>query len=345
MPSPKRKKAPVTIQDVSRAAKVSATTVSHALNGRGRVSKETRDRIHKVVEEIGYTANPVARALKSGRSMVLVVELPATAEAAGLDSAFLRDVLVGAAEKAIGAGYLMGITIRSGPRPESLPIHDGRLVVDPLESETPAQIKARQETPLVSVARFATQPEDIPAVDTDYMNGVREILDHLVESGYVRPGLLTTDLPYSFATACAAGYESWCDDRGVEPLIEAIADFPSIDNGHAATRELLASRDVPDSIVAVTEPLAIGAMRALAEEGLKVPNEFGVACAHDSDRLRSARIPVTALEVHPLAIGRGAVDILIEMIEADSKPEVPRLTEIPSSLNERESTSRPEPGG
>src|SRR5690349_1709004 len=99
----------VTIKDVSRRAQVSVTTVSHALTGHGRVGADTRARILAVAEELGYVANPHAKALKSGRTMTVIAELPATAEAGGLDSAFLRDVLIGAAEQAMETGYLLAI--------------------------------------------------------------------------------------------------------------------------------------------------------------------------------------------------------------------------------------------
>src|SRR3954453_2463514 len=107
---------PVTIWDVSRAAGVSVTTVSQALNGQGRVNPDTREKVIRVAGELNYVASPIARALKFGQTMTLVAEMPGTAEEVGLDSAFLQDVLLGAAATAIEAGYILAIIGRSSAR-------------------------------------------------------------------------------------------------------------------------------------------------------------------------------------------------------------------------------------
>jgi DNA-binding LacI/PurR family transcriptional regulator len=334
-----RKPPRVTIKDVSRRARVSPTTVSHALNGRGRVGSDTRERIVAVAEELGYVANPIARALKSGRTMTLVAELPATAEVGGLDSAFLRDVLIGAAEAAMENGYLLAITGRTSAERSELPPLDGALVVDPVAGDPVLARARRSSVPVVTVSRFVGQPSSIPAVTSDYAAGVRALLDHLTQSGYERPALVTTREPFTFATACLEGYEAWVHDAGRRGRVRYAPGLPSIASGRSATHALLALKAPPDAIVAVTEPLAVGALQAAAEAGFTVPARIGIASVSDSERLRAARVPVTALDLYAADIGRGGVALLVELIQGSRSPKAPRSLELPTQLRIRASTT------
>ena len=329
----------VTIKDVSHRAGVSPTTVSHALNGRGRVGRETRDRILKVAEDLGYVANPIARALKSGRTMTIAAELPATAEADGLESAFLRDVLLGAAEAAMETGYLLAITGPTSAARGALPPLDGALVVDPVEGDPLVAHAQRHGAAIVTVSRFIGQPEGIPSVGSDYVAGTRAILDELATAGYERPALLSTRRAFAFAAACLEGYIAWTRDHGVRPVVRYARGHPTIENGHSATRALLSGASRPDAIVAITEPLAVGAMRALTEAGVGIPEDVGLASVSDSERLRSARVPVTALDLFASEIGRRAVRLLAELIEAKGEAAAAPI-ELPTRLHARASTTR-----
>jgi DNA-binding LacI/PurR family transcriptional regulator len=329
----------VTIKDVSRTAQVSVTTVSHALNGRGRVGTETRARILAVAEELGYVANPIARALKSGRTMTILAELPATAETGGLDSAFLRDVLVGAAERAMETGYLLAVAGRTSAARSVLPPNDGALVVDPVADDPVLEDAARRGVPMVTVSRFADQPDVIPAVGSDYVAGIKGILDHLAAAGYERPALLSTREPFAYAQSSLEGYEEWMRDAGRRGRVRYAAGYPSVPSGRAAARALLGLKTPPDAIIAVTEPLAVGALQALSEDGVRVPEEMGVASVSDSERLRSATVPVTALDLYPAEIGRRAMGLLVDLIESGDTPSGGQSLELPTRLHLRASTA------
>jgi DNA-binding LacI/PurR family transcriptional regulator len=328
----------VTIKDVARLASVSPTTVSHALNGRGRVGDRTRARITEAAAELGYVANPIARALKSGRTMTIVAELPATAEAGGLESAFLRDVLIGAAETAMETGYLLAVAGPTAAARGTLPPLDGALVVDPVRDDPLVEDATRRGAAVVTVSRFVDQPASMPAVSSDYVAGTGTILDHLAASGYERPALLSTRRPFAFADACREGYLAWMAAAGRPARVRNVPSHPSISAGHAATRALLALKQPPDALVAITEPLAVGALQALAERGVRVPDDVGLVSVSDSERLRSATAPVTALDLFPTEIGRRAVGLLAELLE-DGDP--PSSLELPTRLHKRASTRRP----
>lgn len=332
----------VTIKDVSRRARVSPTTVSHALNGRGRVGEQTRARIVKVAAELGYVANPIARALKSGRTMTIVAELPATAEAGGLESAFLRDVLIGAAESAMETGYLLAISGPTSAARGALPPFDGALVVDPVAGDRVVDDAQRRSAPVVTVSRFVDQPEEMPAVGSDYVAGMTAILDHLAAAGYERPALVSTRQPFAFASACLEGYEAWMRASGRKGWLRYAPHHPSVASGLTAARALLNLKVPPDAIVAVTEPLAVGALRALAEQGIRVPEDFGLASVSDSERLRSASVPVTALDVYPAELGRRAIAMLVELIEGEpaNQASLSLSMELPTQLHARASTAR-----
>lgn len=331
----------VTILDVARRADVSPTTVSHALNGRGRMAEGTRERIVAVADEMGYRANPAARALKTGRSMTLLAELPDTAEVNGLDSAFLRDVLVGAAERAVESGYLLAVTGRSFAEGRALPPADGALVVDPTADDPLLAGLGAAAVPVVAVSRpSGGRHDDVPAIVSDYAAGVREILDHLEREGYREPVMLTTRRDFDFAVASADGMREWMDERGRKARFRYVSAPPSVAGGRGATRKLLSLKRRPDAIVATTEPLAMGAYQAIQGAHLDLPGDIGLAAVVDSDRLRTAAVPVTALDVFPLEIGRRAISALVEMVEAGEGEGRTGALQLPTRLHLRASTKR-----
>jgi DNA-binding LacI/PurR family transcriptional regulator len=333
---------PVTIWDVSRAAGVSVTTVSQALNGQGRVNPETRERVIRVAAELNYVASPIARALKFGHTMTLVAEMPGTAEEVGLDSAFLQDVLLGAAATAIEAGYVLAIMGPSSARQQLVPPHDGALLIDPERGGPLLESALDPRRPTVTVGAPVEQIPGLSIVDNDYRGGVSIVLRHLAEMGYERPALLTTESPFSFAEDSRAGYEDWCRTAGAKGTTVAVSGHPTIERGREAVRELVRGRRRPDAIVAVTEPLAVGALEAIGEAGLKLP-DVGLVSLADSERLRTADVPVTALDLHPDRLGSTAVSLLIDALASARKGGAAAASsvEIETDLIVRAGTARP----
>jgi DNA-binding LacI/PurR family transcriptional regulator len=341
---PPKPQVPVTIRAVAERANVSLTTVSHALSGKGRVGAATRERVMRAVEELGYVANRQARALKTGQTMTLLAVLPSTESAMStLHSAFVADILLGAADKAIAEGYLVTVagraTLADNPGPLSSR-YDGAIIVDPSPRDPLIATLHERGVPVVTIGRLLDQQQPTAWVDNDYSDGVLKVLRHLHEAGFERPALLTTRQRVSYSLASIAAFKTWATATGgAKPLIQYVNGYPNVDNGSAATRELLASRDRPDAIIATTEPLSVGALRATQTEGLTLPDDIGLASINDSERLRAAATPVTALDLRATEVGRSALELLVSLLE-DPQAGGERFTVVTTDLVVRRSTRR-----
>jgi DNA-binding LacI/PurR family transcriptional regulator len=328
------------ISDVARAAQVSITTVSHTLNGKGRVRAETRQRVLRAAQELGYSANPHARGLVTGRALTLAVQISGFGRETFMPgSVYFTDLLNGAYAQALELGYvLLMLPGAADAELERLPA-DGALVVDPTGNE--ALIARMHETgrPVVSTGRVPDDDEKGDGwVDNDHVAAGRLALDHLAERGYRRPALLTTARPLSYSLDGQRAYTEWAGERAVEPLVGTIEGELDVDEAAAVTADLLA-RDA-DAIYTTNDAAALGALRAARAAGRAVPGDIGIIGEMDTDALRLADPPVSAIEVHPRRVGRAAVKLLVDLVEGRDPA---RRVVVGTELIARSSTEGPQP--
>jgi DNA-binding LacI/PurR family transcriptional regulator len=176
-----------TIHDVAKAAGVSVTTVSHALNGKGRVDPQTRALVTQVVHRLGYRANRHARGLRSGRSGTLGLLLPVSGDVrtdetlrldyymrlagAAATAAFAREQALMLLPPVIAGSGLGGLAI------------DGGIVADPSPHDQRMTVLEGQGLPAVSIGRDLGRPDHSWYVELDNAANTRLMLDHLAERG------------------------------------------------------------------------------------------------------------------------------------------------------------------
>ncbi len=332
--------AKVGIRAVAEAARVSITTVSLALNGKGRVSDETRARVREAAVRLGYQPHPAARSLKGGRTGVVAlafsyrapIPYPVT------DFDYFNRAIRAATEAALSrdCGLVIG-----PPTPQSdvwsrLPL-DGVVVFDPvLGDPVPGQLRKRG-TPMVVVGRDPNGEFDDPNVDNDHFAGSRLALDHLWECGARKIALFTYPLLDAFVATSEATYRAWCAERSIEPLV---VSFPAMwDRApRQVAAELFASGDCPDAVYCLEDDIGLETLNAAADSGLRVPEDLQVVAC--TDREVFPGLPLTTLELDPGRTAREAMDLLLDIVEG--KAETASNIEVPLRLVPREST-RPRP--
>ena len=172
-----------TIHDVAAAVGVSATTVSHALNGKGRVDPATRERIAEAADELGYRPNP-ARRLRSGRSGTIALLLPFVEPDIVRDEMIALDYymhLAGAAARAAfatGHPVLLTPPLRSADDLRDLGV-DGSMVCDPARDDHRVGLFAELGLPVVTVERDPDRPDSPRVVRSDNEGNARRLLDQL----------------------------------------------------------------------------------------------------------------------------------------------------------------------
>ena len=337
-----------TIKDVAKAAGVSPTTVSHALNGKGVVRQETIVRIEQVAAEIGYRASPIAQGLQSSRLGLLALVIRPlhsldTFLPVGVDY-FLR--LAGAASlAAMEHGYSM-MLVDDPTRPDaplSATAADAYIVSEPFANDPVLTMLADRNIPFVSIGSDPARPNQFVELATRDWEEATFILDHLESAGAQRVALLTGTDTNSWNRESERAYLDWCAQRGQTPNI---ASFPEVEGeqaGAAAFAQFFGDGTgdgpiPPDGILCLTGRHAAGLNAAAAEHGVRVPEDLVLAAGSGAIQNRLSSPSVTTLDLHPEDIAARAVEIAVRL--AEGRP-LPAPLEVPhATLDIRQSTTR-----
>jgi DNA-binding LacI/PurR family transcriptional regulator len=328
-----------TIRDVAKAAGVSVTTVSHALNGKGRVDPATRALVAQVVRDLGYRANRHARGLRSGRSGTLALLLPVRASVPA-DEALSLDFYMRLASAAASAAFsqdealmlLPPAIVQTGLRGIEL---DGGIVGDPSPRDPRVDLLTSQGLPVVTIERDLGRPGDPWYVASETDANTRQVLDHLAAQGARRIALLVPKTDWGWATETLGAYDAWVAEHGAPRLVMPVAMQPGEESAFVAARRLLSRRTPPDAVFVVAARFIRGVLRAAKATGRQVPGELLIAAGVDSIQAREGDPPVTALDLHPERQAEAAVEMLLTRLDG-AEVDAPRY--IGATLSLRAST-------
>jgi DNA-binding LacI/PurR family transcriptional regulator len=322
----------VTIHDVARIAGVSTTTVSNALTGGGRIASGTRARVLEVAEQLGYTANPSARSLRSRRTGALGLYLPG--QTFGLE--YYMNLAIGAASEALDHGLALTLL---PPGPSQLLHVDGVVVADPsLGDPTLARI-GDMGIPVVTCERdLSSRGRHAGRVESDHAAATRELLDHLAINGAQHIALLCPPGETSFGRDIRAAYETWCGHMGRQPVVHNVPFTTQPEDVRRAVEQVLSAPLPPDGIIAVPDGGAASTLQEVLRQGRSVPADLLIASYVDSSSLRGLTIPITAVDIAPREMGRRTVALLVRIL-AGRAPEGTTET-LPTQLVARASTRR-----
>ncbi len=338
-----------TMHDVARLAGVSIKTVSNVINDYPHVRQQMRDRVRAAIAELGYRPNLSARGLRSGRTGVIGLAVPALSENYFAE---LADAVIRAADTH-GLGVVVEQT--SGDRERELQvISGGRLrLTDGLLFSPYALGQADAEAlntgfPLVLLGeRIFGGPTD--HVTMNNVASARAAVEHLLEIGRRRIAIIGAEadptIDTSSATLRVAGYEEALAAAGVEldPRLVRMAPHWNRTAGVLAVRELIASGVPFDAVFALNDALGLGTLRALGEAGLRVPEDVAVIGFDNIDEGRFSMPSMSSVDAGSKQIARDAVALLIERIEEKGDRRPPRTVQPGFEIVRRESTGFPGP--
>lgn len=331
-----------TIHDVARAAGVSITTVSHALNGKGHVAEQTRDRITGVAQRLGYVANPLARGFRAQSLHVLGLvirpfEQLSTYQPDGVD--YYARIVGETSSRALEHGYgTMLLDPRHNPTSDSLVrAFDGFVIDQPIESDPLLSILLEREIPVATIGRDVSRPEFPHAVDDHDFLQTTLLIEHLVAMG-------TNSLWYIGGTAG----DSWNADvmlaleqarqrSGLTVTTQRCPESLGVEGGFMTMRQLLAEHaTLPDAVLCLTGRQSGGAEQALLEAGVSIPDQVMLASCIDAEQCRQAPVPITTVYSSARAAARAAVDRVISQIRGVAFEKAPTI----ASIIPRASTAR-----
>jgi DNA-binding LacI/PurR family transcriptional regulator len=335
----------ISIKDVAREAGVSVTTVSHALNDKGRLNPETRSRVREVAERLGYRPNPAARSLVSGRTGLIAVmpSLPKEPRVSFGDFGYFTELIGAATDVAVSKDWALVVAppLSSDFVWERVPL-DGVIVTDPITGDTALPVLRERHIPFVTISADPDGPGDDAVVACEDRACTVSVLDHFIDRGAARVGFLSAPPITSFLASSADTYATWCAGRGQEPIVE-ILDLAELDRdatgGIARAVERLFDRaDAPDAVYVPLEIVGIDVHRVLRDMKLRIPDDVLLATTHDRGQALAANPPITTIEWDYREVGRRAASLLIDLVEGTRTP--PCTEVVPGRLMPRASTAR-----
>ncbi|OEU96060.1 LacI family DNA-binding transcriptional regulator [Streptomyces oceani] len=312
------------IRDVAAAAGVSITTVSDALNGKGRLPDATRSHVRAVAERLGYRPSAAARTLRTGKSGLIGLTVTTYGEEpfTFTEFAYFAEMARAATSAALDRGYAL-VILPATSRHSAFDIWsnvalDGTVVIDPSDQDPVVTELMRSGIPVVSDGRPAGSLPVTAWVDNDHEAAVCGLLDHFAESGARRIGLLTGTSTDTYTRLSTTAYLDWCERVGQDPVVES---YPAHDPcaGAVAADRLLARPDRPDAVYGLFDPNGTDLLAAARRYGLRVPDDLLLVCCSESTVYASTEPPITTLSLKPGRIGNTVIDLLINAIEGTGR--------------------------
>lgn len=318
------------IKDVAKYAGVSEKTVSNVINDYEHVSAATRRTVQEAIEALGYRVNLAGRHLRRGRTGMLALVVPE------LDVAYFSELAKLIVTEAEQRSYTVLVHQTGGNRDREIAALGGfgsdfaeGVILSPL-ALLPEDLRDRDSRlPLVLLGeRDTSGVSDHVAIDN--VAAARAATEHLIAGGRRRIAVLggrSGDVAGA-AELRTRGYREALDAAGIpyDPqLIAPVPDFLWLE-GASATAELLALAARPDALFCLNDHLALGAMRALYERGLRVPEDVAVVGFDDIAASRFSVPSLTTVAPDKAAIARTALDLLLSRIDgAHDGPAVERM--------------------
>lgn len=329
----------LTLEDIGRLAGVSRSTVSRVINGSNSVSVDVRARVQDVIRRTGYTPNAAARSLVSGRSGVIGLLIPSRVHSIFEDPYFPR-LIQGISAASNQSGTTVSLFLSQDEVEEaerymrviSSGFVDG-LIITATRMADPLMVRmAVADVPVVMIGR--SEIGGISYVDVDNRGGARQAAMHLCGLGRRRIALVAAPVNTIAGLDRLNGFVDGLASCGLalDPQLRADGDFTEV-SGYRAMRQLLPMR--PDAVFAGSDTMAMGVLRALREEGVRVPQDVAVVGFDGLAASEHSLPPLTTIRQPVAHTGARAVYILNDLMSGAANPPVSEI--VPVELVIRES--------
>ncbi len=317
-----RKSTPVRLKDIANDMGLSTVTISKVLRGHSDISDETRKRVLKRMKEMHYQPNFAARALITGRTWTIGLVVP------DLLHPFFAQIAKAISAEIRSQGYSLMITSsEEDPELEQQEIEqllarrvDAILIASAQWTVESFRTIEERSTPYVLIdRRFVGLPANFVGVDDELVGELAT--NHLVKQGCQRIAHIRGP-ETSTALGRIEGFKRALASHGLSPLTEYIVPIGSSGDdrgepgGFEATKKLLALKARPDGIFCFNDPVAMGAMRAILDAGLRVPEDIKVVGCGNVLYSEFLRVPLTSVDQDSSAIGESAAKLALSLVGA-----------------------------
>ncbi|WP_420236757.1 LacI family DNA-binding transcriptional regulator [Telmatobacter bradus] len=333
-----------TMKDIARELGVSIITVSKVLRNHADIGEKTRQRVLDKVREMNYTPNLAARSLVTGRTYLVALVVP------DLLHTFFAEIAKSLSAALLKKGYCLTIsTTEEDPALEERTIErllarrvDALIIASALSHSATLERVQSEGLPLVLIDRR------FPMLDANYVGVDDERVGELATSHLITIGCKRIAHLRGPDTSCGRGrvdgYRKAIAAHGLKLHAASISDLSLADahgiaQGEALTRRLLQVKTPPDGIFTFNDAMAIGAIHALQEAGLRVPEDVAVIGAGNLYYNDELRVPLSTIDQQTTQAGEHTARLVLALLEAKTPPK-PRTILLEPRLVARASTRR-----
>jgi LacI family transcriptional regulator len=325
----------LTMTSIAKRAGVSTTTVSRVINNKPDVDENTRSRILKIIEEANYTPNPTFKGISTNKTNLVGLYTNS------LDKPWTIEVLKGVTEIVNESSYHLmlfnGNSTSTNEYSNSSRISkqisqiigrgavDGLVVIQPLTDKDYLSDLYNEGFPLVLIDDWGYMGDmQVPRIATDNFKGAFEATNYLINLGHTKIGFITGLINVGCSQDRLNGYKAALCEAGLslDPSLIYQGDF-SIESGFMGTQALLGinnGKPAFTSLFASSDNMALGAMKALLERGLQVPEDISLVGFDGIPIMEYTNPSITTVRQPMDEMGKLAVEMLIEQIEGKQPP-------------------------
>ncbi len=314
----------VTIKDVAKAAGVAASTVSRVIADNPRISQKTKEKVLQVMKEMDFYPNAIARSLANRSTKTIGVIMPHSSEQVFVNP-FFTEVMRGIGMSAMKRGYNVlfstGSDIEEEYRSTSKLVNEQRvdgliLLTSRIKDKTIDEL-IKKKFPFVVVGKHP-KLENINWVDNNNQEAGYTATEHLIKQGHKSIGFIGGEFTYVFMGERFKGYKKALDSFSIEFSKEflALEEFLE-EGGYRAMKKLLSNKKRPTAVVVADDLMAFGVMRAIKEEGLRIPQDISVVGFNDTPLASYVDPPLTSVEIFVFDLGYNASEVLINQLEQE----------------------------
>lgn len=333
----------VTIKDVARKAGVSPSTVSRVISGHPRISEKTAQRVLRVMDELGYHPNIMAKSLISKTTNTLGIILPRPAEEL-FQNYFFHEAIRGILSHANRSGYDLLMAAGSNEKEEMDAVMrlvrggrvDGIILLSSKTHDPLIAFLEQSDFPFVIIGRSAEYP-DAYTVDNDNVQAAYDATMHLINQGHRWIGFVSGPPELTVSQDRMEGYRKAMREAGLEVRDEWIVETEFLqESGYRAMSMLMNLPERPTALVAIDDVVAFGILHGLSELGYRVPDDMSIVGFNNISLAELSSPPLSSIDIGTYQIGYLTSRTLIQLIRGE--PVHQRRILVPHRLIIRESS-------
>lgn len=314
----------ITMKDIAEKANVSKATVSRVINRTDPVSQEVREKVEKIIDEYNYKPSSVARSLARNETKVIGLIIPDIA------NAFYSVLVEGIAGTAHDRGY--NVFLCNTFRDHNLEIEflnlleekevDAIILTTFYSSEKQKAFISNYQKPIVTVNRKFTREDStiVPNIDIDNFQGAYDAVSYLINTGHKKIGIIRAADEDRTCIDRVEAYKKALKDNNLPIKEEYIVGYDfHFESGYEGMMKILTNEEQPDAMFCISDEIATGAIHAVNDYGLKVPDDISIIGFDDIPLAKRYLPSITTVKQPIFEMGKAATEILINLITGKVK--------------------------